>query len=239
MGTVPVFCRLFAAGAAIAVAGCAMPPIDRAMLDEARAGTQVRLETAKGPLSYKQSQEILEGLKKKSVETSIFDRHLAVEEAINGAPPHARQQGDPSRRWRRAPIPPCSPRSSPREAQSTCRSTSSTRARPATNSQDALTGARQKGVKVAGHLRLRRLEEHVEGILRRAEKSGVEVLEYRPLDPASMLKGQNINQRNHRKLFVIDGRIAFLGGINISEGLCGEFVLPAQQRRAVRETPMA
>ncbi|MEQ1516018.1 MAG: cardiolipin synthase B, partial [Usitatibacteraceae bacterium] len=47
---------------------------------------QARLEGARGLLSAKQSKAILEKLSNRSEETGIFERHLAVEEAIAGTP---------------------------------------------------------------------------------------------------------------------------------------------------------
>src|SRR5690606_6517609 len=47
----------------------------------------VQVEGARGPLSYKQSQAIIKRLKANSGgETNIFDRHLAMEEAVVGSP---------------------------------------------------------------------------------------------------------------------------------------------------------
>ena len=48
--------------------------------------------------------------------------------------------------------------------------------------------------------------------------SGVEVVEFNPLAPGTALKVglEGLNHRDHRKLTVVDGRIAFVGGINIS-----------------------
>ena len=42
---------------------------------------------------------------------------------------------------------------------------------------------------------------------------GIEVAEFHPLKPSSLYK---LNNRDHRKLTVIDGTVAFTGGINIS-----------------------
>jgi cardiolipin synthase len=47
------------------------------------------------------------------------------------------------------------------------------------------------------------------------QQAGVEVLEFRPLNPTRTLPWK-INNRDHRKIVVVDGRIAFTGGINIS-----------------------
>jgi cardiolipin synthase len=49
--------------------------------------------------------------------------------------------------------------------------------------------------------------------------AGVELLEFHPVNPLNTLSQGNAwspNQRDHRKLLVVDGNIAFTGGINIS-----------------------
>jgi cardiolipin synthase len=46
-------------------------------------------------------------------------------------------------------------------------------------------------------------------------QAGVEVLQFRPLNPARTMPWK-LNNRDHRKIVVVDGRIAFTGGINIS-----------------------
>jgi cardiolipin synthase len=47
--------------------------------------------------------------------------------------------------------------------------------------------------------------------------NGIAVLEYRPLNPFAARFHWTISHRNHRKMLIVDGRIAFTGGINISE----------------------
>jgi len=51
--------------------------------------------------------------------------------------------------------------------------------------------------------------------------SGVAVLEFNPVNPLLARKGWELNQRDHRKLLIVDGRVAFLGGINISSVYSG------------------
>jgi cardiolipin synthase len=46
-------------------------------------------------------------------------------------------------------------------------------------------------------------------------QAGVEVLQFRPLDPTRTVPWK-LNNRDHRKIVVVDGRVAFTGGINIS-----------------------
>ena len=79
---------------------------------------------------------------------------------------------------------------------------------------DALTDAARRGVEVrllydgfgsAG------LGRH----LRALRKAGAEASVFFPLDP--IRRASTINLRNHRKLVVVDGCVAFVGGINVGE----------------------
>lgn len=46
---------------------------------------------------------------------------------------------------------------------------------------------------------------------------GVELYKYHPINPAEDYRIWRSNNRDHRKIVIVDGRIAFTGGINISE----------------------
>ncbi len=50
----------------------------------------------------------------------------------------------------------------------------------------------------------------------RLKQSGVQLFKYNPLDPTEDFRVWRINQRHHRKILVVDGKIAFTGGMNIS-----------------------
>jgi cardiolipin synthase A/B len=49
------------------------------------------------------------------------------------------------------------------------------------------------------------------------ERAGVEVHEYGSINPFAQPEVWRISQRNHRKLLIVDGRVAFTGGINIDD----------------------
>ena len=51
----------------------------------------------------------------------------------------------------------------------------------------------------------------------RMRNSGIAVMEYRPVDPFAARLQWELGHRDHRKMLVVDGRVAFTGGINISE----------------------
>ncbi|HET7881001.1 MAG TPA: phospholipase D-like domain-containing protein [Acetobacteraceae bacterium] len=46
--------------------------------------------------------------------------------------------------------------------------------------------------------------------------AGAHVVTFNPLNPLGALTGHSPNDRDHRKIMIVDGRIAFVGGINLS-----------------------
>jgi cardiolipin synthase len=48
-------------------------------------------------------------------------------------------------------------------------------------------------------------------------ENGIAVMQYRPINPFEASMGWTLSHRNHRKMVIVDGRIAFTGGVNISE----------------------
>ncbi|MFU8822521.1 MAG: phospholipase D-like domain-containing protein [Gammaproteobacteria bacterium] len=78
--------------------------------------------------------------------------------------------------------------------------------------------------KQAGGVQVNVLYDSVGGLLTpqsffdRLRDGGIAVLEFNPVNPlAKNPKTWRVNNRDHRKLLVIDGRIAFIGGVNISD----------------------
>src|SRR5687767_6559358 len=50
----------------------------------------------------------------------------------------------------------------------------------------------------------------------RLREAGIKVLEFNPVNPLKARRGWRLNHRDHRKLVIVDGSIAFTGGINVS-----------------------
>jgi cardiolipin synthase A/B len=219
MGTVKIR-RICACIVALLAAACAMPPIDRYALEEARA-TPVRLEGARGPLSYAQSRAILAGLKSRSTETSIFDHHVAVEESIAGKPLSVGNQvvlledGEAAYPAMLEAI-----RSAKHHIHLEVYIFEESGI--GHDFLDALIERAKAGVQV----RVAYDSFGSKGTSREffdlLKKGGVHLLEYSPVDAKNLLKkGPLINQRDHRKLLLVDARVAFLGGINISDVYAG------------------
>jgi cardiolipin synthase A/B len=47
-------------------------------------------------------------------------------------------------------------------------------------------------------------------------RAGARVVTFNPINPLTALKGRSPNDRDHRKILVVDGRIGFVGGINLA-----------------------
>lgn len=52
---------------------------------------------------------------------------------------------------------------------------------------------------------------------KKLKEAGVNVVEFNPINPLKAKKEQLITNRDHRKLIVVDGKIAFTGGVNLSD----------------------
>ena len=210
--------------------GCSSLPIivpDLAV----RSGTPVPLEGARGPLSAAQSKAILDGLRSRGQGTDIFDRHLALEEAIVGSPLTTGnrvlllQDGPATYQAMYAAI---------------------MSAKDSINMETYILDDDAVGQRFAQALIDKQREGVQVNIIRDSVgtlgtpseffqhliESGIRVLEFNPVNPLMARKVWELNQRDHRKLLIVDGRVAFLGGINISSVYSGGSFIPGSRARA-------
>ena len=209
--------KLLLALSAVCIAGCSTLPTfepDRAQRS-ARPVQLAPITSARGPLTAAQSKAILDRLKQRSPETSIFDRHLALEEAIVGSP---LTSGNDVRLLQDGPATYGAMFAALRSAKDHIHMETFILDDDEVGQQFAqlLIDKQREGVQV-------RLIHDSVGTLgtpaaffKRLTDSGIKVLEFNPVNPLAARKGWQVNQRDHRKLLIVDGQIAFLGGINIS-----------------------
>lgn len=205
--------------ALVVCTACASLPV--IVPDLARRPAQaVPLEGAQGPLSAERSRAILARLAERGQPTDIFERHLALEEAITGSPLTTGnrvtllQDGPATYRAMLAAI---------------------VAARDHIHLETYILEDDEVGQRFAQALierqragvRVLLLRDSV-GTMRtspaffeRLSEAGVQVLEFNPVNPLRARGDWELNQRDHRKLLIVDGRIAFLGGINISSVYSG------------------
>ena len=196
------------------LAGCGSLPVivpDMAL----RSPRAVQFEGAGGPLSAEQSKAVLAKLQSSGDETSIFDRHLAIEQELVGNPMVVGNKvtllvdGPATYESMFAAI---------------------DGAKDHINMETYIIEDDEIGLRFASALIAKQMSGVQVNLIydsvgssgtpkeffQPLKDSGINVLEFNPLNPLALRKGWAVNQRDHRKLLVIDGEIAFIGGINIS-----------------------
>jgi cardiolipin synthase len=185
-----------------------------------RPGPPVQLEGVRGPLSAAQSRAILKRLEKNAQDTGIFERHLAVEESIVGSP---LTTGNDVQLLQDGPA--------TYQAMFAAIDAAADHINMETYILDddevgqrfaqALIAKQQQGVQVnLMHDSVGTLDTPA-AFFQQLTDSGVHVLEFNPINPLQTRKEWTLNQRDHRKLLIVDGSTAFLGGINISSVYSG------------------
>ncbi|MDO9316385.1 MAG: cardiolipin synthase [Burkholderiaceae bacterium] len=200
-------------------AGCSSSP---AIVPEPDLGPApaVLLQGSQGHLSPSRSKAILRRLGSGGEETGIFDHHLAREQAIVGSPLTTGnrvlllQDGPATYQAMLAAI---------------------VAARDHINMETYILDDDDVGQRFARAL----IDKQREGVqinlirdsfgtlgtpsafFQKLKDAGIQVLEFNPLNPLMARKDWELNQRDHRKLLIVDGRTAFLGGINISSVYSG------------------
>jgi cardiolipin synthase len=81
---------------------------------------------------------------------------------------------------------------------------------------DLLLAKRQEGVAVNVIYDSFGSSDTLKAFLDRLRQAGVNVVEYNPLNPLKAKVGYSPNSRDHRKILVVDGATAIVGGVNLS-----------------------
>lgn len=213
------FFRGTVAGVILCLVSCSSLPTINSDIAQPR-GTPIRLAGSNGALSPEQSKAILERLKKKGTPTDIFDRHLALEEAVVGSPLSA---GNQVRLLQDGPATYRAMFAAIAGAQDHINMETYIMEDDDVGHKfaQALMAKQQQGVQV----NLIRDSVGTMGtpaaFFKQLTDSGIQVLEFNPVNPLVARTSWELNQRDHRKLLVVDGRTAFLGGINISSVYSG------------------
>ena len=166
-------------------------------------------------LTPSQSRAVLDKLKSRGTPTDIFERHLALEETIAGSP---LTTGNSVRLLQDGPATYRAMLQAIAAARDHVNMETYILDDDATGQLfvQALIRKQQEGVQVnLIHDSVGTLQTP-KAFFDQLTSAGVQVLEFNPVNPLAAKKGWELNQRDHRKLLIVDGSTAFLGGINIS-----------------------
>jgi len=198
----------------LAAAGCATLPDTDALLARHTA-QEVRFENARGAVSVQKSAAILAQLKRKSGDIDILEKQIALEQAIVGSPlvlgnkVTLLQDGAATYPAMFAAI---------RQSQDHINMETYIFEDDEVGRQfaDLLLEQQGRGVQVNLIYDSVGAFNTPKAFFERLRQGGIEVLQFNPINPLAAKAPWLINNRDHRKLLVVDGRTAFIGGINIS-----------------------
>lgn len=199
----------------IGLAGCASVPfIDH--LQPAAAETTPRLEGSRGPLTEKASKAILARVGQQSGAPGLLERHLAIEQAVAETPLVA---GNSVRILRDG------------EQTFPAIFKAIAEAKHHINMEYyILEDVESDGMRLSDLLLQKRAAGVAVNIIydsvgsigtpleffQRLQAAGVQMLDFHPLTPLALFGRYSPNDRDHRKILVTDGRLAIVGGINLS-----------------------
>ena len=206
--------RLLLSMAFTGLAGCSSLPV--LVPDMAIPRTSIQIEGANGRmLTPDKSKAVIDRLKAGATDTSIFDRHLALEQELAGNPLSA---GNAVVILENGP------------ATYDAMFAAIRAARDHINMETYILDDDEVGRKFADAL-IAKQQEGVQinlihdgvgtfgtpkAFFTRLTDAGIKVLEFNPVNPLTAKAGWDVNQRDHRKILIVDGQTAIMGGINIS-----------------------
>jgi len=218
------FVRLAGTCAIALVSACAapaMPPAGTPTVGaEGDASARIRIDGPHGPLAAATQARILERLRASGQDTDIFERHLAYEQEITGTPLSAGnkvtllQDGPDTYQALYA-------------AMAGATGSIDMESYIIEDDEVGRRFATELGAAVSRGVVVNLIYDGVGSIstpkayFDDLRAKGVNVLEFNPVNPLTARSGWEVDQRDHRKLTVVDGKVAFLGGINISSVYSG------------------
>lgn len=209
---------IFSSLAFFSVTACGtVPSYDSLINKYVSTTTRPRIEGAHGPLSIKQTTNILSRLRASDPHADILQRHLVIEQNVAGTPIVA---GNKTRLLR--------------DGSETFKAIFA-----------AIRGARDhinleyyifEDVEVDGeHVVDLLISKQASGVsvnliydsfgsgktpsevFTRLADAGVKLMEFRPLNPLKSISDYSINDRDHRKILIVDGKLGIVGGVNLSK----------------------
>ncbi len=217
MKTINSFCCYFLLVSVLClVNGCATLPNVSEMIDEAPAGREPgQIVSSKGLLSPKKSKAIMDRLKRSVNPTDILERHNAVVESVTESP---LTKGNKVTLLADG------------QATYAAMFKAIENAKDHINLESYIIEDDETGRKFADLL----LQKQVEGVqvniiydsvgslntpesfFKRLRDGGIQVVEFNPVNPLNAPGEWSLTQRDHRKILIVDGKVAIIGGINIS-----------------------
>lgn len=206
-----IFCTVFGLGV-----GCASLPKVSRIMDDAPAPQSPRIESSHGPVPTRERKAILERLKRSAPRTDLVERFSAVVESVSNSP---MTKGNKVTLLADG------------QATYAAMFKAIAGAKDHINLESFTIEDDEMGRKFAALL----LQKQAEGVavrlvydsvgslrtpaafFKRLRDAGVQVVGFNPIIPDTDRDIWSLTHRDHRKVLIVDGRLAIIGGVNISK----------------------
>lgn len=198
-----------------------LPNVNRYLYSPASIEVGPDFYGAHGPLSTKQGEAIIAKLKQESqAGDHLLQRHLAIEQALSGS---ALVVGNKVSLLVNGPATYAAMFKAIRQAKHNINVETYILEDNALSRKiaDLLIRKRSEGLQINIIYDAFGSMDTPQAYLERLRKAGIQLLEFNPIDPLEVNTLSTINNRDHRKLLIVDGRIVFTGGINLGAEVSG------------------
>ncbi len=198
-------------------AGCATLPKVSEVIQNAPDNTEsLRIASAGGFLSPDQSRALLERLKRSADPTDVLERHVAVIESVSGNP---LVKGNRVTLLIDGPATYAAMFEAVRSARDHIHMETYVMEDDETGRKFAVLLLRKQSEGVAVDLVYDSVGSfHTPAsFFQRLRDGGIRVVDFNPVNPLKARRRWGLTHRDHRKILIVDGRMAITGGVNISE----------------------
>jgi len=213
----PFWGPLLTSLALAALTGCAAVPEVNKVIEQPASGAETpRLVGSKGPLTPAQSKAVLERLQTEARQSDILARHLAIEEAVAETPLAV---GNKTQLLRDGAQAFHAMFGAIRQAKKHVHLEYYIVEDVESDGErfsDLLLEKRRQGVQVALIYDSYGSDHTPSQFFDRLKAAGVQMVSFNSLNPLEARNGYSPNDRDHRKILVVDGTLAIVGGVNLS-----------------------
>lgn len=197
--------------------GCAALPNVSELIDNTPAARQPRqIVSSRGDLSLRKSKDIMEKLKRSGAPTDILERHTVIVESVTESP---LTRGNLVTLLADGQATYAGMFTAIQSAKNHINLESYIFEDDATGQAfaDLLLQKQAKGVQVNIIYDSLGSINTPASFFQRLRDGGIKTVEFNPVNPLKANETWQLNQRDHRKILIIDGTVAIIGGINISK----------------------
>ncbi len=221
---------LLAAFTTAVLAACATVPSANQAIEQPRSGETPRVVSARGPLTESQSKAVLARLETEARPSDVLTRHLGIEEAIAETPLVVGNKTTLLRDGAEAfhaifdAI-----RHAHKHIHLEYYEVQDVQD-GAEHLSDLLLEKRREGVQVALIYDSFGSGDTPKSFFDQLKAAGVQLVSFNPLNPLEARAGYSPNDRDHRKILVVDGSVAIVGGVNLSRDYESGPLLKSEKR---------